>query len=771
MLQRLLICLCCTPLLLPAQTDLAIGQWKDYLPYREGLSVTQSVDKVYYATEWSVFSIDKADNAVNFLSETDGLSQTGVRLVEYNRFSDILMVVYDNAVIDLVKEREIVTLTQIRNFQNILGEKSVNNIFVQNDSLVYLAASYGISQLNIRSDIFAFTTQTGTNVEDVIVTDGFIYAATQEGIYRVEEDNFLIENFDNWQLLGAAEGFPLDYSAKAFAVHDNDFYIALNDSLYRYDVQAAELTPIYGEQDFSVHFASAEGEHLLFGAECLTDCNGKVFAYTPEEGVRQLSGSCTPRPLYAIEDTQKPESVWFADEFRDVRHLPDFSQSCEFLSFNSPFSHHVYGITATADALWVAAGGVDPRFTALQRRDGFFLLQDNQWSEINTFNTPVLNENDILDVVDIAVHPANEKVYAASVFDGLVEIEGENITVYNDSNSSLNNAVGDATRTRVSGLDFDVENNLWISNHLAERPISVLKDDGIWKNFALPSGCNQTLLEDVLVDASGYKWFVVGSNTAGLLVYDTGESIEDTRDDRCRLFTTTNGLPTNTVNTFELDLDGEIWVGTSEGVVVFNCPDPFDPDCQPSTRITDQDEFNLGILLKEEDVRTIAVDGANRKWFGTTSGIFVQSPDGSEQVARFSVDNSPLIDNTITDIAIRGTTGEVFIGTAKGLVSYRGEATDGGRINSVNAYAFPNPVRPEYTGTIAIKGLAENANVKITDVNGQLIFETEALGGQAVWDGRDYNGRKASSGVYLVFSTSRNINNPDTLVTKILILN
>ncbi len=771
MLQRLLLCLLALPVLLSAQTDLAIGQWKDYLPYRRGLSVTQSAEKVYFATARSVFSIDKADNAVAFLSETDGLSQTGVELVEYNQFSDILLVVYDDAVIDLVKEREIITLTQIRNFQNILGEKRVNDIFVENDSIVYLATSYGVSQLNVRSDIFTFTTQTPLNVEDVIVADGFIYAATQEGIYRVNADNFLIENFDNWQLLGANDGFPLDYSAKAFTIYQDDLYVALNDSLYRYDAQAAELTPIYGEAGFSVHFASAEGEHLLFGMECLGDCNGKVFAFTPEDAVQQLSGSCTPRPIYAIEDAQKPESVWFADRFRNIRHLRDFSQSCEQLSYNSPYSENVYRITPTDDALWIAAGGVDPRFSALARRDGIFLLQDGQWSEFNSFNTPILNENNILDVMDIAVHPVNGKVYAASFFDGVVEIEGENFTVYNDSNSSLNNAVGDASRTRVSGLDFDADNNLWVSNHLAERPISVLKEEGDWQSFTLPSNCNETLLEDVLVDANGYKWFVVGSTTAGLLVYDTGESLEDTRDDRCRLFTTANGLPTNTVNTVELDLDGEIWAGTSEGVVVFNCPDPFESDCQPTTRITDQDEFNLGILLQEEDVRTIAVDGANRKWFGTTNGVFVQSQDGSEQVARFTVDNSPLIDNTITDIAIRGTTGEVFIGTAKGLVSYRGEATKGGRINSPNAYAFPNPVRPDYTGLIAIKGLAENANVKITDVNGQLIFETEALGGQAVWDGTDYNGRKASSGVYLVFSTSRNINNPDTLVTKILILN
>jgi hypothetical protein len=46
--------------------------------------------------------------------------------------------------------------------------------------------------------------------------------------------------------------------------------------------------------------------------------------------------------------------------------------------------------------------------------------------------------------------------------------------------------------------------------------------------------------------------------------------------------------------------------------------------------------------------------------------------------------------------------------------------------------------------------LVNNAIVKITELNGRLVYQTRALGGQAVWDGRDYKGRKISSGIYLV---------------------
>jgi len=211
-----------------------------------------------------------------------------------------------------------------------------------------------------------------------------------------------------------------------------------------------------------------------------------------------------------------------------------------------------------------------------------------------------------------------------------------------------------------------------------------------------------------------------------------------------------------------------------EGVYVFECgSNVFDASCTGSRRIVNVGGFNA-YLLETEDVRAIAVDGANRKWFGSMNGVFVQSPNGEEQIAFFDKDNSPLFDNTITEIAINPANGDVFIGTGKGLISLRSEAQTGGVIHDSEVYAYPNPVRPDYDGPIAIRGLPRDANVKITDVNGQLIFETKALGGQAIWDGKDYNGRKASSGVYLVFSITnprKTLNNPNTFVTKILMIN
>ena len=181
-------------------------------------------------------------------------------------------------------------------------------------------------------------------------------------------------------------------------------------------------------------------------------------------------------------------------------------------------------------------------------------------------------------------------------------------------------------------------------------------------------------------------------------------------------------------------------------------------------------------LLETENVIDIAVDGANRKWIGTQNGVFLLSPSGEEQVDRFTVANSPLFDNNIVDIAVDQQTGEVFIGTAKGIISYQSDAVEGGRVHRSDILVYPNPVREDYEGPIAINGLARDAVVKITDVTGKLVFETNALGGQAVWNGRDYNGRRVQTGVYLVFSSSNARNTslnarPDAAVAKIMVIN
>ncbi len=783
---RLLLSIVVTLLLsatLSAQNVLPIGHWRSHLPYHSGEFVSQGPDKVYFATEWSVMELDKEERSTRYISTVDGLSNTGIKLIKYNPLSEVLMVVYTNSVIDLVKPTEIITMPQIRNFTNITGEKTVNNIFVEDETFVLLAGSYGISRVNMEANEFAFSTFTGTPVNTVINFNGNIYAGTDEGIYSSPANSFALEDFSSWDYLGADEGFPEDYSVHAMVVYNNQLYFDINHNLYHLEDDGIAL--VHEETDYTMSYLSAEGEHLLVGYRCNSgNCgNGKMLYFDAEENMGRATNGCFGVPNYAVEDDKG--RVWFADNWRFFRMVNNLSdQSCTYLDFNSPYSEKAWSMTVEDNQVWVVGGGLNQAQTNRFLNDGFYSFIDGQWTNYNRENTPILKgvnpndgNDDVRDFLSISVNPVNGKVYAGSFLEGLLEIDGENLTVYNKTNSSLSGAEGDASRVRIGGVATDEAGNVWVTNHSAENgnSISMLNPEGTWQSFS--KVCSQTNLFDLDIDASGFKWAIIGSSQAGVLVFDEGE-IEDQSDDRCEVFTAGNSaLTTNDTQCLVADLDGEVWVGTGEGIIIFECgASIFDDSCpRGSRRIVEGDDGIPAYLLETEVVQAIAVDGANRKWVGTKNGVYLLSANGEEQIQRFTIDNSPLFDNNILDIAVNQQTGEVFFSTNKGIISYQSDAVIGGRVHDANVEVYPNPVRPEYDGPIAIRGLARDANVKITDVNGKMVYETTALGGQAIWDGRDYNGRRAHSGVYLVFSSGSarysGFDNTTTAVARILVIN
>lgn len=745
------------------ESNLQIGQWKSHLPYQSGRWVTQSETQIYYASPFSIFTIDKIDNSVDFLSKVDGLSDVGVDKINYNQVSETLVIAYTNGNLDLVKPNGIINLNDIQKNTSIVGDRTIYNILFEGDA-AFLATGFGIVKLNIEREEFEFTTFTGLPVLSMALFKGQFYAATDEGIYTVpNQDNINLGDFGNWRLLDIPDGFPPVYSSKSVAAHHRRLYVDIDGDLFQYDGNLLE--EVHAENGFDLSYLVPGVEHVLAGFSKTTNGDGKVLL-VKEDGTVTTSGAvCVNRSRNAIE--LENGRVWYSDAFRGIRFTDKGGDRCIALNYNSPFSQNTSEIVITEDKVYVAAGGVASNQTALNRVDGVFILEEGNWSRFNRDNVPLFFEKDIdRDFHRLAIHP-DGRLFAGTFWGGLVEYDGENFKAYTKENSSLQGAVGDAARERVGGLAFDEENNLWMSNHLAPRPISVLKNDGSWKNFNVSS---KNLMQ-VAIDHNGYKWFVAANE--GVLVFDDNGTIDIESDDRVKLFTTSNSeLQTRIINCLEVDLDGDVWVGTSEGPVIFDCGGSvFESNCKGRRQLVEQDGFGA-YLLDTENILTIAVDGANRKWMGTNNGLFVQSPNGEEQIAFFNTSNSPLFDNTIIDIAINQQTGEAFIGTNKGLLSFRGDATIGGRINTTAVYAFPNPVRPEYTGPIAIKGLARDANVKITDVSGRLIYETTALGGQAIWDGKNFDGRRASTGVYLVFSTvSRGLTTPNSVVAKILFIN
>jgi len=321
----------------------------------------------------------------------------------------------------------------------------------------------------------------------------------------------------------------------------------------------------------------------------------------------------------------------------------------------------------------------------------------------------------------------------------------------------------------ISDLKFDNYGNMWGLTSSVINPLFVKTKDDEWFSFALTG--ERLHYDEILIDSYNQKWGIIGRKNS-VFVYSDNNTISDNSDDQYKILSMDVGngnLPSLDVFCFTEDLEGEIWLGLDRGIAVFYNPSAiFSGNNFDAQQILIQEGDYGQYLLNDETIKCIKVDGANRKWIGTEkSGIFLLSEDGLDQILHFTVENSPLFSNNIIDVAINSENGEVFIGTEKGLISYRSDATEGKKIQ-VETHVFPNPVRESYNGPIAISGLVANANIKITDINGDLVFEGFAKGGQAIWNGKNKRGDRASTGVYLVFSTD--IHGLEKAVSKILFI-
>lgn len=757
---------------LSSQIDIPIGAWKSYLPYKDGRLVTQSDDKIIYATNFSIMTIGKEDFLVEPMSKVDGFNDIAVSQMAYNNDLDQLVLSYENNNIDIIEGDEVINVPDIKQNTSIQGDTRINDIYIGSNNKAYFSAGFGVVEYDLNKLEFGFTTLTELLVKESSILNEKLYIATEDGAYYIElSENINQGDFNKWNILNSSNGLPEVYDAVAVATKNNIIYLATTDALYKSNSEGLQFTQIAENNfaGFSSAFLSEQTTDLAWGLLNGDTFRSKLRYFREDDSSYENTNYCGVVTNFVIEDQNG--IYWYADEAADFRYSESSTSGCKYITVNGPNTHKVSDMDFKDNKLFVASGGVSETFGYLFSKDGFYILEDGQWDNVNRNTFPELTDRGIQMLNQIEAHPSNDKVYVGSYFAGIVayDTETKEAEFFDKDNTCLDGAVGDEQRTRITGLAFDSDENLWVSNFDALNPLVVFDPEGNCYKFSVSS---PNRLTDIAIDENNYKWVIVDGNNGGVYVLDSGEDLASSGDDRRAFFNINNSvLATNAVNCATVDLNGDVWIGSGEGPVVFECGSSiFDGSCMGSRRSVLEDSIRA-FLLETEDIRAIEIDGANRKWFGTRNGVFVQSPDGETQIHNFTTTNSPLPDNTITALRYNDETGEMYIATNNGIIAYRTETLGGNITHANQVYTFPNPVRPEYEGPIAIKGLAINANVKITDMNGRLIYETEALGGQAIWDGKDYNGRKASTGVYLVFSaTSDSFFEPDSYVTKIMLV-
>jgi len=472
--------------------------------------------------------------------------------------------------------------------------------------------------------------------------------------------------------------------------------------------------------------------------------------------------------MSAIVDNQN--TLWIAYQ---EQGLVKVTTQAERIVPESPADNRIFSLSMNGQDLWIASGGRDASWNNLSFNPRFQLSREGKWSVFDRNIFPIAN--DFRDMVCVTADPKNpDHVFAGSWGGGVLEFkDGKFVKRYDNFNSTLQTQLPNtpsAPYVRIGGMAFDSKNTLWVTNTGVANVLSSLQNDGTWKSFEL-SGIANKFVGKVVVTAKDDKWVLVPRGN-GLYALNSTNNISKEQK-VVAYFRNEEGeykTEMNDLYSMVLDQNGELWVGTSGGVAVYSNPERIwkDEFMYASRPGLNQHDGKFHPLLEKEAITAIAIDGANRKWFGTkSSGVFLISADGENELEHFNTENSPLLNDEITDIAINQTTGEVFIGTVAGLISYMGEATAGNDVFS-DVYVYPNPVRETYEGAIVVKGLVDETDVKITDISGNLVYKTTSLGGQAIWDGKNLNGNRCKTGVYLVFLSDAL--GEQTKITKLLFI-
>ncbi len=744
-------------------------KWHSHLSYYQIIAVVQSEQKIYAANENGLFSYQLSNNSFTTVSRVEGLSDSGISTIGWSASRNGLLIGYTNGNLDLLTGNAIVNLPDIK-FKTSLVKKQINSIYCDGD-FAWLSADFGIVKINLKKWEVSETWLIGPEaslvaVKDLTVDDQYFWAATDAGVFKAEKMNPNLQDYHNWVL----QDQPL-------VVQKNFTSIAgYNKIIYACDADGKSYS--FNGISWQTAYPEIIGVRKIeaFSSGLLLICDNRVECYTAiGHSTITNYGNVSPTtsriyPTSALISVSG--DVWVGDHtFGLIRKAPDGS----YLSVvpSSPADNNAAKLTISGTNLYVATAGDDAESTVIPAE--IHRLQASHWFSLNEFTDPKISGfKNITLVVPSSGNP--DHYWASTRESGLLEFEGEKLTkLYNSNNSTLESFGG---LCKIGGLKVDAAGNLWITNPLVKHQLHVLKADGTIKSLTYPGIDNQFVSAGgIVITKTDTKWIIV--NNSDLFALHTGSSVDNTDDDLYRKTSVrsrfSNSESTiikgfNQINSVVEDQNGYLWAGTESGAVLYSDPESIFGNTdfygvQPSVDLGD------GLyhpLLENLTITSIAVDGGNRKWFGTTnSGVYLYSEDGSRLIEHFNAENSPLFSNHINSIAIDGQHGEVFFATDHGLISLIGDATDGS--NSYHhLYVWPNPVRETYHGDITIDGLTIESTVKITDVIGNLVYQTTSNGGRATWNGKRRGGERVNTGVYLIFCS--NSDGSQSRVIKLLFI-
>ena len=752
------------------QAQTAMGQWQSYMTYNNAVMLEETPERVFAiakeelfncsgnstSTFFSLFSIGKEDHDIQTYSKSTGLNGANIAQIKYDQATKQLIVVYFDGNIDLMSSSGIVNIPDFY-LKQISADKTVNHILCYNGN-AYLSTSFGILVVNLQKNEISDTYYIGNNSSDVytLATDifnGNIYACSADNIYWANLNSNLV-NFQSWQTLSNLPGSGAIQSLVSFAGH---LFVLQNGKLY----STSDL------QTWSELFDNCSKIKITNNRLYILWADNAGFYDETLSGFHNVY----LQNYDLISDyLHIGNNDWFAAEKQGIAVQPIGEHTASFFIPNCPAYNSAWDLSFNGQKLYVLHGGRD--YVQYCLPASISILENNSWKIITHQEVEAITNTTTLDYVQIAFDPTKEGHFFVTSFGtGLYEFQDDEfVQRYVGANTGGILEVHPSVPanpdyyTRLYGLTFDKEGNLMIDNCAVAATIKMRKKDGTWTQMNYPKTKSTGWSGQIGTNAlnPNQKWVLSEAQDPSILVIDDGGTPGYQSDDRSKYFTSFNYIKNGAVDVaaptlyfcFAQDKSGTIWIGTNQGPLLFNnTNDIFNANYLASkVLIPRNDTTGLGdFLLEGIAVKSIAVDGANRKWIGTeTSGVYLVSDNGIETIKHFTSENSPLPSNNIQAIAINQVTGEVFFGTSSGLVSYQSDAAESTSQNFSNISVYPNPVKPDFQGVVTITGLTDNSLVRITDTAGNAVYQTYSNGSIATWNLLNTFGRRVNSGVYVV---------------------
>jgi hypothetical protein len=741
-----------------AKAQIGSGQWRFHSSTKKAIDIVATNNRIYTAYENGLSILEISDNSHTLYNTLNLLSDIEISCLYYDQSDQSLYIGYANGNIDKLKNDVITNIPALKLAQ-VPNSKRINQ-FEKHGSYIYAACDFAILKLNPAKNEVKETyypTNSLESITDLCFSSDTIFALTPSKLLRGLINNPALSDQSQWSIDSRLPQITGN-SYKEIEMMNTDLLVLMKvsgsagDSVYKLGQTVNQVVSSFPWA------AKINSINVINNTQLAINALGGFGMYDQNyvEQVFYATGTFNQEFLVS-RSAINSKGIWIADLNLGLIWFPTDYFSYDRFPVSGTYNNYYYSMDALNGKLAIASGYLLAKLPAFSK-NGIHFFENENWTFTDVYEQNCWEGTNIFDFLDVSINPKNPEEYATCTYSEvpITVFKNNQGQVFTDTNSTIEFTSFGNGWSLVSDVCYDEKGNLWALNGYCEKPLNVRGTDGIWTNFDLGTAAKNKFTKKMIIDFDGNIWSA--TDNAGLFGYNYNNTLTNTADDkRIQIKTGVNSgdLPSDNITAIAADFDGEIWIGTDAGfAILYNGSNSFNAAAgeYDAQRVKVKFEGNVEYVLGSTHITDIEVDGGNRKWIATANaGILLLSSDGSEIIEQHTTDNSPLISDVIYDIKLDQTTGELFIITDKGLVSYRTNATyEDPEYTSTTV--FPNPVRPTYFGPVTIQGIRYNSDVKITDVAGNLVYKTVSNGGTATWDCKNLNGERVATGVYLIWT-------------------